>query len=403
MKKEMYVLGSSLSLLLMGCEGEGPDIRKEVTEPYQFVVVATSEDGTYLLQTDSVTGGRISIRENGIEGASATSWVVFEDRYLYGLAYRQGDPAEVSPYELNETGLLQERAATFQMSSRFTSYGTFDKYVVTTLAVTQSDGTPGLEFNFIDTQTQVFTQKVIPAGNFTGNGETANLSGVVGIGNRFYSGVCTTPDVNSGGTTGTVTAYPDSVWVVSFDAGLNYTLYRDARLSYASGRHRSSYRSNMATNEKGDLYVFSAAYDSRTTCPSGALRILSGATEFDPDYYFNIEALSGGINLFTAWHITGDYFLLHMDISETEKATSSTGRLAVIDANKKTFQWVKGLPEDMESFGSTPCTDEGKIAIPVTAASAYPAIYIIDPVTVQAVKGLEVEADGVVAVAKLTY
>jgi hypothetical protein len=399
------VAAIAIALSFSACDESTPVPPVEVTQPYQFVIVATTEDGTYILQTDSLTGGVISTRSNGIEGASATAWIFFDTRYLYGLAYRQGDPAEVTPYELDAEGHLKERSATYQMPSRYTTWGSFDKYVVTALSVTQTDETPGLAFNFLDVEDQTFTEKVIPSGNFTGNGETANLSGILGVGDLFYSGICTTPSVNAGGTAGTVTAFPDSIWVGIFDKDLNCTILRDDRLSYASGRNRSSYLSGLAANEKGDVYVFSAAYDSRTTRPSGALRILAGEKRFDPNYFFDIQAQSGGYHLYRVWHIKGDYFLLQMNTETTSSAMADARRLAVVNASAKTFRWVSGLPEvdNISSFGSTPCTDGGQIAISVTPVDDYPHIYLINPETATAVKGLKVEAVSVAAVGKLTY
>jgi hypothetical protein len=374
-------------------------------EAHQYVVVATSPDGTYILQTDDITKGQISIQGNGIETEAATAWIFYNDKYAYDLVYKQGDPAEVGAYELDGKGKLKKRLNTYQMPSRYTTYGYFSDYVVTAVSVTRADATPGLSFNLLDVNTQTISEKVIPSGNFTGNGETANLSGILEVGDKFFSGVCTTPAVNPGGTTGTVTEYPDSVWVGIFDKDLNYTVLRDGRLSYATGRYRSSYNTNLAKDANDNVYVFYSAYDSRTTKPSGALRIKKGETRFDPDYFFDIQTLAGGRHLFKVWYITGSYFLLQMYNTPNQTSEAIWSVLAVVDAENKTYKEVSGLPaiDKITSIGSTPYAGDGKIAVPVVSQDEYPHIYIIDPATATATKGLEIVAEGITAVGKLSY
>ncbi|MDR1455731.1 MAG: DUF4374 domain-containing protein [Tannerella sp.] len=397
---------AGLLLAFSSCDGnESPNPEPPAGQTSQYVVVATTTDGTYILQTDDLASGQVTTVGNGIETEAATAWIFYGTKYAYDLVYKQGDPAEVAAYELDEDGLLRRRFNTYQMPSRYTTYGYFDKYIVTAVTVTRPDGSPGLSFNLLDVNTQTITEKTIAAGNFTGNGETANLSGILEVGDKFFSGICTTPAVEPGGSAGTATAYPDSVWVGIFDRDLNCTILRDDRLSYATGRYRSSYHTGLAKDENDNVYVFSSAYDSRTERPSGALRINRGETRFDPDYFFDIQSLAGGRHLYKVWYITGDYFLLQMYNTPNQTTEAVWSVLAVVDVVKKTYREVTGLPalDRITGIGSTPCADDGKIAMPVTTSDEYPHIYLIDPVTATAVKGLEVVTEqSVAAVGKLT-
>jgi hypothetical protein len=408
-RKNIYstLLAAALLPAISSCDKDdkGDAEPPVVTQPYQYVVVATSTDGTYILQADSITSGEISIVGNGIETEAATAWIFYNEKYAYDLVYKQGDPAEVAAYELDANGKLQRRLNTYQMPSRYTTYGYFGDYVVTAVSVVREDNTPGLSFNLLDVNTQTITEKTIPSGNFTGNGEMANLSGILEVGDKFFSGICTTPDVNAGGSAGTVTAFPDSVWVGIFDKDLNCTVLRDDRLSYATGRYRSGYHTNLAKDENDNVYVFSSAYDNRTTKPSGALRIKKGETRFDPDYFFDIQSLAGGRHLFKVWHITGNYFLLQMYNTPNQTSEAVWSILAVVDVEKKTYKEVGGLPAtgNITSIGSTPYAGDGKVAVPIVSKDEYPHIYIIDPATAVATKGLKVEAEGIAAVGRLTY
>lgn len=82
---------------------------------------------------------------------------------------------------------------------------------------------------------------------------------------------------------------------------------------------KSQYYQTIWAADNGDIYVFSPSYaktmaDKRqqTTLDAGVVRIKAGTEEFDPDYYYSIEAQTGGKSFIRCWHITGDYFLLLM-------------------------------------------------------------------------------------------
>jgi hypothetical protein len=166
---------------------------------------------------------------------------------------------------------------------------------------------------------------------------------------------------------------------------------------------RSAYYSGLAKDDNDNVYVFSAALDANTTKHSGALRIKKGETQFDPNYFFDIQSIADGRHLNRVWHITGDYFLLQMCNDATTPNGQQATILAVTDVVKKTYRPVTGLPSPdiMTLMSITPYTENGKIAVPVISTDAYPHIYIIDPITASAVKGLEIVAEGATAVGKL--
>jgi hypothetical protein len=73
-------------------------------------------------------------------------------------------------------------------------------------------------------------------------------------------------------------------------------LIRTDKISYACGRNKSQYYQMIWSAENGDIYVFSPSYAKtmtdvrqQTTLPAGVVRIKNGSTEFDPNYYVNIE------------------------------------------------------------------------------------------------------------------
>lgn len=404
---------------------EGSDGGTEQNDT-QFFISASGESSEYILTTNSLEEGDVSIVGNGIEMEMTGYTWLFDDEpsAAIGLVYNQGDPGVGLGYALNEEGNLDKQGE-FQISSRFTNYGFFENYAITSVsgqtpvdengnALTYDDGSERQDattFNFINLENGLSLQeKTITTHDIAGNGEQASLSGIVDMGNgEFLSALVLSQakDESAGGgaSTGTVN-YPDNVWVAAFDEDLNIKrIYEDDRISYASGRYRSRYYSMIAPDDNGNAYVFSGSYDSNTTLPAGALRINNGATDFDSNYYFNIEAVSEGYHFQQVWHITGDYYLLKFYNSvEIESSSDPATQYGIVNMIDKTFSWVGGdfpAKDNIVSVG-LPMANDGKMYIPITVNGEYPAIYSIDPTTATSTKGITVQATDVKAVGVLT-
>ncbi|MGY5353767.1 DUF4374 domain-containing protein [Wenyingzhuangia sp. IMCC45467] len=392
----------------------------------QFFISAAGEESEYILTTNSLEEGSTSISGNGIELEMTGYTWLFDDSpsTAIGLVYNQGDPGVGLGYQLDANGLLQKQGE-FQISSRFTNYGFFDHYAITSVsgqtpvdengnALTHTDGSErqdGTTFNFIDLNNGLsLEEKTITTLNIAGNGEQASLSGIVDMGNgEFLSALVLSQaqdeEATGGASTGTVN-YPNNVWVAAFDENLNVVrIYEDDRISYASGRYRSRYYSMIAPDDNGNAYVFSGSYDSNTTLPCGALRINGGADDFDQNYYFNIEALTGGYRFQQVFHITGDYYLLRF-YNEVEVSSSSdpATQYGVVNMTAKTFSWLSGDFPEKENIVSIglPYAHGGKMYLPITATGEYPTIYNINPTTAVASKGLVVQSTDVRAIGVLT-
>ncbi|MBX2922527.1 MAG: DUF4374 domain-containing protein [Chitinophagaceae bacterium] len=369
---------------------------------YVFVLTARQSSAnvqgpSYLLQTSQVTKNAISLSANGWQAdqnggtADGSIWFYPGNKAAYHFVYRQG-PSDVTSYYLGNDGKLQKQGEEYQIENGSGTFGTFGNKMVTITNHTL-DGQLYSDFNFFDPGTKSISTKSMLTQNITGSNETGQhyFAGVTGVGNKFYSSIC-------------ISGRKDSVWVVEFDENLNYTIIRDDRISYSAGRFRSIYLSQMDTDDNGNLYVFSSSFEPGTEKPSGALRINKGESRFDPDYYFNIEALTGGRAVYKVWHVTGNYFLIQT-YTGTEKSLGSPDvkKLAIADMEAKTLKWVDGIPADylVTRIANTPCAHEKKILVSITTADDYPYIYTIDPATATATKGLKVIAGDVISIGKL--
>ena len=420
MKKTVFFsVMTAIVFFAVSCE-KGNDLKDEETEEKgAYIVAASSDEASYLLQTDRLDGGELTIVNSGLETETGTAWLFYNNRYLYRLVYNQGNAGTGSSYILNAGGQVEERGVMFEITNRFTTYGFYGNHIITAAAgaTDRQDAAgniqQGVTFTILDMDAQTLTTKTVTTENFLGTGEYTTFSCIVDVNGKLFTAVCPI-GVSAYGVaqgvaeaTRTTTDYPDSVWVAIYDnTNLdNPKILRDDRLSYASSRYRSQYYSNIAADEDGNIYVFSSSYDSRSTKKSGVIRINAGTEAFDRDYYFDIQTAAGGNHLFKVWHIAEDYFLLQMYTTESVAAMGDAKRLAVFRASSKTFSWVTGLPpvEEIGSFGSTPMAEDGKIYLPVVTVTegAQPSIYAIDAKTAVATKGLVVTCTGIGAVGKL--
>lgn len=420
----------------------------------RYVIAAQADEGTYLVTAETLDEGTVTVMGNGTEAIGASYWVFYGQEYLFGLQYNDGNAGTGSSYILSgATGKVKEaREYTF---NRITTYGTWGENVITS---STNDGTKEkdaqgnfakyLQFNYLNVRTGNTTTGTRMAENFLGNGEIVSFAGFVEANGKLYTsvvpmgmshyGVNTFPDkitdrgliatADGGSGSGQYTAgqipstqYPDKAFIAMYSGdSFNETpvIAETDKIGFACGRNRSQYYQTIWTADNGDLYVFSPGFGRTATSsadlkkvtgqlPSGVVRIKSGETDFDPDYYYNLEQQGTGHPMFRCWHITGDYFLLQMYSEETMSGKNAPVKeLAVFKGESGTQTPVtEGLPaqDQISSFG-VPFCDNGAAYIPVTTTGGQaPALYKIEPTTAKASKGLAIVTNnGVSAIGKLS-
>lgn len=430
--------------------GNGDDDNTETVSGY--VVAASVGDANYLLTAESLSEGSVTTVNNGLTTEDVTQWIYFDNKYLYRLVYNQGNAGVTSSYVLNASGNVEERDYTYEVK-RFTSYGTYKDYIITSstgdLAETYADENgylpKGFLFSYLDVPNETYKTNTdaILSENYLENGEYVTLAGILQVGSKIYSapvpmglsqyGAAANngeyviyPELvktESGGTNSSSylkgelqwTQHPNEAWVAIY-TDQNFTnpkLIKTDKISYACGRMKSQYYQTIWDADNGDVYVFSPSFAKtmsadvqKTTLPAGVVRIKSGAEAFDTDYYCNLEEQTGGKSFLRCWHIAEDYFLLLMyDRPLTESGYVAT-ELAVYKGEDKKLTYVTGIPsaDVISGFGNTPYTEDGIAYLPITTTdSNVPAIYVINPKTAVATKGLTVSAEAISGVGKLTY
>jgi hypothetical protein len=429
-----------------------------ISTDYAYVIasqgVFSNTTTNALLTTSTLSEGSVGM-ENGLVNDGASYWIFYGDKYLYGLTYNQGNAGTTRSYILREDMTLEARPAEYAVR-RFTSYGIYDKYIMTS---STGDGPAewadengfipkSLLISYLDVAAETYTtndtlEEAYLAENFLGNGEYVTLAGIEQSGNKIYSaavpmglsqygakveggkwireGYSDLVKSEAGGSGSGAykegelqwTQYPDECWVAIFDDETltSKRLIKTDKLSYACGRNKSQYYQTIWSVDNGDIYVFSPSYAKamedarqRTTLPAGVMRIKSGAEEFDPGYYYNIEALADGCSFLRTWPIGGAKFLMLMyNAPITPEKSMTANKLAIFDAEAGTLKYVTGLPaaENISGFGSAPYSEGGKCYITVTTTNDYPAIYVIDNTSAVATKGITVEATQISGVGRL--
>lgn len=407
-------------------------------------VTASGNTSYVLLTSDKLDEGSVSAVNNGLVNDGATYWVFYRNKYLYGLTYNQGNAGTTRSYIMGNNG-VEARAAEYAVR-RFTTYGIYDKYIMTTSTgdgpseYADENGYIPQSFlvSWLDVEGETYTtndtrQEIYNSENFLGNGEYVTLAGLLESNGKLWSvavpmglsqygvkdgngrwvreGYADLIKTEAGGSGSGAyekdelqwTQYPDECWVAIFDDETlsSKKLIKTDKISYACGRHKSQYYQTIWAAENGDIYVFSPSYaktmkDARqkTTLDAGVVRIKAGTQEFDPNYYINIESQTGGKSFLRCWHIADDNFLMLMYDRPLTESGFTANQLAVFKGETGQLTYVDGMPEaeKISSFGNAVYNENGKVYVTVTTTDGYPAIYVIDPTTATASKGITVEA-----------
>ena len=422
-------------------------------KPYVIAATVTMSNNStpVLLTASSLDEGVVSPVNQGTVTDAASYWVFHGTDYLYGLAYNQGNAGLTRSFVMGDDYSIIARDKEYAVN-RFTTYGIYDKYIITT-----STGNGSAEWadangyipkmflvSYLDTEAETYrstvAEKKYLAENFLGNGEYVTLAGFQQRGKQLFAAAVPMglsqygaaadsgkwvkyPDLvktEDGGSNSSSykkgelqwTQYPDECHIVIFDDETltSKKIITTDRISYACGRNKSQYYQMIWATENGDIYVLSPSYakimaDSRqqTTLPAGAVRIKAGEDDFDSSYYVDIEALSGGRSFLRSWYVGNGHMLLQMyDASFTPGGKAPTAlSLAILDVNEGTLEFVEGLPETLSAFGKAPFMENGFAYMPVTTTDGYPAIYRIDPSTATAAKGAVIEVTSLDGVGKL--
>ena len=165
----------------------------------------------------------------------------------------------------------------------------------------------------------------------------------------------------------------------------------------------------LVQTDGGDLYSFScgayvAGFSPRTTLPSGILKIPNGETEFDENYFFNVEDAENGGIMFWMDHVGGEKVIARLLTEDIDPSTDTEGagswaaygrslfnqKLVIIDLANKTVTPVADVPLHAKRYSMPVYVEDGVAYVSVeTADEAY--VYEVTLATATASKGAKIE------------
>lgn len=403
----------SASVLLAAC-GSDSDSSSEgvVGASYGFKSSAGSDsnEAEYLVTQDNIMEGTLSAQGTGYE---QLSWNFFYNvgNTLFVTGYTNFTTQSYAVDDNNEVSEL----ATFLFDKPLVMFGSVGDEA---LLATDSPS-PGHDTRLlytVDAATGFATKKV----NYTIHDEDTGVPGqgtmgwatalVVRDDKMFVPfhklddlGYYTTPDA-------------DTAYVAVYDYPLEegaepLKVISDTRTSHIGVNGMTS---SLITADSGDIYSFSngtvsGGFNPASTKPSGILKIANGETEFDTDYFFNIEEATDGGTIFWFDYVSDNKAIARILVNEdecnavvpTEENPSPCSwaaygrdfynqKLVVIDLVEQTVTDVADVPLHAKRYTSPINIIDGKIFVSIeTADDAY--VYQVDVDTATAVKGAKIE------------
>jgi len=169
----------------------------------------------------------------------------------------------------------------------------------------------------------------------------------------------------------------------------------------------------LIATDNGDIYTISCNSEAggytQATKHSGILRIKSGETKFDPTYFFDVEAATGGAKLLTGAYVGDNKMVGRVVMPGADTAmwnafdvTIPICKLVIIDLAKQTVTDVTGVPVHGGEYRTSALIENGKAYMSINSTVAGETrMYVIDPETATAKKGAKIEGIEVPAIFKL--
>ncbi len=254
----------------------------------------------------------LSIVGAGVEtDLTSAQWYFYKDSRVFGLKYSDGDPAPMETYVMGETRPVFGMEYT---SYRFTTYGTYNDYMVTSAANSYTAESTNIFETYYNTEVYprhmyigkyhnsngIFSGEDFVSDNYLGTGEYCSMSGfaesngylyatvypmgVTGYGSVVYKDALEAESeayygdkskyleyLSSGwGGSGSgsfkpgeaaTTLFPDQFHIAIFksiaDFPQNPILIKDRRMSPPCGRQQSAQYNTINADQNGDIYIFS--------------------------------------------------------------------------------------------------------------------------------------------------
>ncbi len=379
---------------------------------------------------EALMSGEITVEGTGIP---QTGWRFFHQtgNTLFTAGYIE-DRRCIS-YQLNEEATV-EKKTDFTYESTLNNYTSID--ATTLLAVEgsigvasfdentgiASDGIPDRTFYFVDAITGAVTdKKTNPVDSFDGESATnpAYIPWVTGMVMRDGKLFLSYQKYYPNGSTLAIAVDKAYVAVLTYPELELEKLIEDDRTSSIGTFGPST---GIEQAENGDIYSYSAASETSgifgATKPSGVLKISNGSTDFDTEYFFDVENTTNGGKIYWMDYIGNGKALARIVLDENMGdwlAFTEQGehlKLVVLDLINKTVTNVEGMPNHGNRYTAPTFVEDGKayvtgrtgelLEIGSASDTGETYVYEVDVENATAVRGAKVNGFGLKGIFKLS-
>lgn len=187
-----YLAVLAFALITAGCSDDDNSIPEEeeggmATDKYAIAATPEASEGMadYLLTSESITEGEISLSGNGIEQDGSYRYYITNNNKFFSLLYGIGSPGAVTTYQLDGTGEL-DQLSDFQAETVHTFTSVDDDVLMT--QVSRSSDDPYAYWFILDTETSQFTANgEINTADLAPEGEQAYFSCMTQVGNKVFA------------------------------------------------------------------------------------------------------------------------------------------------------------------------------------------------------------------------
>ncbi|MBC5993989.1 DUF4374 domain-containing protein [Pontibacter cellulosilyticus] len=398
-KLALPVLSLCSALLFTSCDSSNDDNPNPVEDDAFVVSLAVQgSDNSFTYYTvpySDVMSGALSAKGQGIEQPG-----YFDFTQIDNTIYSIGGLGDVSVVGIskNEAGELKQIGNTSFTNSLSDIIKADDNTLV---GVEMSSTSDMIKFHKINSNTVSIASTVQhPVSDIT-TLKVPSYSGMNISGNYlFLSYYISDPNTYA-------TPHTDKAQIAVYTyPGLQFQrVIEDTRTGPIGGFNT---KSGLIKDEQGNVYALSHSNPangySQTTKPAGILRIKSGETAFDQNYFFDVAAATGGKTISHLKYLgNGKAFAEINTVDRSQQAAWSDGPLksAIIDLNSKTVTYISGLPEHAGNGRRLAALQDGKhVYMSIPEGNAI-YMYRIDTESHTATKGAEVQANFVAGVSKL--
>ncbi|MEM6633842.1 MAG: DUF4374 domain-containing protein [Bacteroidota bacterium] len=415
MKLKYFILPIiCLALLMVACEDDEevtptPDPDPEpLVETFYFLGIEAATDPTtdVLSTTTSLTEGTVSPINNGFEQPAWMTFMQGPDQIIVG-GYTSAP--EFTSYELDNGELV--KGSSFFVD--LTPYA-FDFVDEENLIMVGSprEGLAEKKIYHVNTDNvSIINTVVSDFGNIEADSLLAFPVDVkVRDGKMFIAYY----HIHANGSFSTPIA--DQAHIAIFDYP---SLALDKVISDDRAPNIGRYYSTNALeiDEDGNIYAYSPSslacgYAPVPSKNSGVLRIPSGSTEFDANFYIDFETISGGFKIQDMFYVAdGKAVVRVLQEDETNPAflwatyapTGETPLLStgILDLNAQTFTLLDNVPTGGGGWNAAHLVEDTKLYLGVSN-STYAGVYIIDVAAGTATEGVSVDGNYAKGVLSLT-